>query len=83
MIFQPKQGYVLAELVDAGIKLEDGFASFKIVHAAPADIGVVVFIPVGASIHFSENLHLIKIEDVLVFIKPEVPASDVSVEAAA
>lgn len=82
MNFQPKQGYVLAEIIDSGVAINDGFVSFKIVHAAPTDIGVVVFVPTGSSMHFADNLHLIKIEDVLVFIKPETP-SEVVVDAAA
>lgn len=65
----PKQGYVFVELgsIDS-LALHQGFLSGSIVSGIK-EVGMVVFFK--DSLEFSGNLRLVKVDDILAWIKPE------------
>jgi hypothetical protein len=68
----PKQGYLLVELIQESERksdLDSNINSGKIVSGAINDKGVTIFF--GSWIPFSAGHVLVKVDDVLAWIKPE------------
>lgn len=77
----PKQGWIFVEEVvaEGGLELHDGFVSGK-VSSGIKEQGMIVFY--RESLNFNGNLRLVKIDDVLAWIKPEVVADEPEVDNA-
>jgi len=69
MNFQPRQGYVLAKALEIN---QNDWCLFEIVYAAPADIGVQIFVKPSNWEMFKNDLYLINMSDIAVWMKPEV-----------
>lgn len=72
----PKQGYLIAEYMTVeGFDLNAQFHAAKVV-AGVKDIGINIFFKDYMELTNSGNLILIKIDDVLAWIKPEEKADE-------